>query len=253
MTTPLVGEPFPGDGQIPIMSALVDRLYQRLPEAYRTLDGLDRTWPFKRYLYAVLAQGGAIDATADSIDAVRPVGPAIPEPWALAADELAVWRAARQSRLSALGDPSQADAGWLAWLAQMVGAHLDPRASISEQRDTIRYATSGYRAGTRDAIADAAKSALTGSQYVAVMPHTKVTGSVIVAGSAWDITVVTRTSETPDPAEVLATIVRKGVKPAGAVLWAQAFEASWNAVEAAYPTWNSRDAKTWTEIEETGL
>lgn len=243
----------PGDGQVPSMSELADRLYQRLPEVYRTFDALDGGWPFKRYIAGMLAVAGQVDDTVRAIDGERPIGPASPEPWALPADELEAWRAARQSRPSALTDATQADAAWLPWLAQLVGAVLDPAASEAEQRDTIRYATSGWRGGTRSAIADAARSALTGTKQVTVLPHKKVVGGTVVDGSAWDITIVTRTSETPDVDAVLGAVLRKGAKPAGAVLWHQAFAASWATVTAAYPTWDTRPGKSWTTIQETGL
>ncbi|HET9144144.1 phage tail protein [Actinophytocola sp.] len=253
MTTPLASEPMPGDGQVPEMSTLADRLYQRLPEVYRTMDAADSTWPFKRYLAGLLAVAGQIDDTVDGIGGDRPIGPAQPEPWALPADQLANWRDARLSRASALADPTQAEAAWLPWLAQLVGAVLDPAASEQEKRDTIRYATSGWRGGTRQAIADAAKSALNGTQYVRVLAHTKNSGGSLVAGTAWEITVVTRLSETPDVNAVLGAVLRKGVKPAGAVLYHYPATASWSAVTTAYNTWASRVGKTWLEIEETGL
>ena len=154
MTTPLVGEPLPGDGQVPVMSPLVDRLYQQLPEVYRVLDAADRTWTLKRYLAGVLNSAGTWDDLITAIAGDHPIGPATPEPRGLPLDELAVWRLLRQSRPSALGDPDQAQPAWLPWLAQIVGARLDPGASVAEQRDTVRYTTSGWRAGTRGAIAE---------------------------------------------------------------------------------------------------
>lgn len=253
MTTPLASEPMPGDEQVPVSSILVDRLYQRLPETYRVMDARDGTWSFKRYLYAALRQAGEVDDMIDLIDGERPVGPATPEPWGLQPDELENWRAARRSRDSLLGDPANAPAAWLPWMAQLVGAKLDPAATEDEQRDTILFATSGYRAGTRGAIADAARSALTGTRNVQILPRKKPSGGVLIDGSPWDITIVTKTTETPDVNAVLGAVLRKGTKPAGAVLWHYAFEATWNDVEAAYPTWADRDAQTWQQIEETGL
>ena len=255
MTTPLDHEPMPDDGLVLFMSTLADRLYHRLPEVYRTMDAADSTWVFKRWLGGVLTSGADV---LDAIVAIRgdnPVGPSTPEPWALPADQLAVWRDNRLTRPSALGDPDQAEAAWLPWLAQMVGARLDSAATEEEKRDTIRYATSGWRAGTRSAIADAAKSALTGSRYARVIPHMKVNISDdLIDGSAWDIAIVTRDSETPDPALVLGAVLRKGVKPAGAVLWHKSYNASWDDIEAARPQWATGwDPATWTEIEETGL
>lgn len=253
MTTPLASEPMPDDGQVPVSSVLVDRLYQRLPEVFRTMDSRDSTWVLKRYLYAALAQAGIIDDTIVNIAGDRPVGPATPEPWGLQPDELEVWRAARVDRISLLGDPQNAPSTWLSWMAQLVGAYLDPAASLAEKRDTISFATSGYRAGTRMAIADAARSALTGSRFVQVLPHTAVDVSGTIPGGPWDVAIITRGSETPDPNAVLGAVVRKGVKPAGVRLWTHTFEASWAAVEAQFPTWLDWNNATWQQIEEAGL
>lgn len=249
MTTPLASEPMPDDGQVPYMSTLADRLYQRLPEVYRTLDAQDSTWTFKRYIAAIVYQAGLGDDFYAAVLGDRPIGPASPQPWALEADELANWLAARQSRLSSLGDPLQADSGWLPWLAQLVGATLDPTASDTEQRDTILFATSGWRAGTAAAMADAARSALIGSRYAAVLPATAGASP----GTPWDITIVTRATETPNPSAVIGAILRKGVKPAGVTLHTRSYNSSWAAVGAAKPTWSDWNASPWAQIEESGL
>lgn len=254
MTTPLTSEPMPGDGQVPSMTTLVDRLYQRLPEIYRRMDAADSTWTLKRYLGATLAYGGLIDDTITRIAGDRPVGPATPEPWALRGSELAQWRANRLTRPSALADPDQADVAWLPWIAQLVGSTLDPSASEQEKRDTIRYATSGWRGGTRSAIGDAARTELTGSKYARVMPHTIPVSGSLTEGTIWDITIVTRTSETPDPGEVLNAILRKGVKPAGVVLHHAAYGASWDQIEAVFPQWAPHwESLTFDELEQAGL
>lgn len=253
MTTPLTSEPMPGDGQVPYMSTLADRLYQRIPEVYRRMDALDETWTLKRYIAAMLSQGGLIDDTITRIAGDRPVGPAIPEPWALRGFELEQWRANRLNRPSALADPEQADAAWLPWLAQLVGSTLDPSATEQEKRDTIRFATSGWRGGTRSAIADAARTALTGTKYARVVPHVIPVSGSLNAGSIWDITIVTRTAETPDPDAVLAAVLRKGVKPAGVVLHHAAYTASWDQIEAVFPLWTDWEALTWDQLEQAGL
>lgn len=254
MTTSLASEPMPDDGQVPYMSHFVDMLYQRLPEVLRTLDARDSTWTLKRYLGSTLADMGLINDTIDRITGNSPVGPAAPEPGGLPGDDLARWRAARVDHPSELGDPLAADAAWLPWMAQLVGVHLDPSATEAERRDTIRFTTSGYRAGTRQAIADAAGSALTGSKYAAVFVHTTVVSGNLVAGTTWDITIVTRSSETPDPGVVLGAVVRKGVKPAGAVLHHKAYNSTWAQIAALYPTWADwHAAGSWAKIQEAGL
>lgn len=243
-----MSEPIP-----PAVSTFADRLYGRLPEVYRRMD-VTQAWLLKRYINSATYTAGQAETLVERIRGSRPAGPASPVPWGLVNDdELARWAQARTTRPSELGDPQLADAAWLPWLASLVGAQLDPAATLAEQRDTIQFATSGWRAGTRGAIADAARSALEGSRYATVMVHTKVTAGALVAGSMWDITIVTRASETPDPAAVLGAVVRKGVKPAGAVLWTHTYAAGWDTVEAMYPTWTDWEAATWTEIEEAGL
>jgi hypothetical protein len=250
VTTPLTSEPVPGDGQVPFMSQITQLIWQRLPEVYATMDARDLTWTFKRYLAATTDPGGAVSDTYIGIDGDRPVGPATPIPWGMIDQELANWQAARISRLSSLGDPMQADSTWLPWLAQLVGARLDPAASDAEQRDTIAFATSGWRAGTTSAIEDAARSALTGSRFAKCLQAT----AGDTAGGPWDLTVVTRASETPDPGAVIDAILRKGVKPAGAVLHTRSYEASWATLAATRPTWlDWRLAGTWQRIEESGL
>lgn len=238
----------------PAVSDLAHRLYGRLPEVYRRMD-VDQAWLLKRYIHSVTHTAGQVETFIERLLGARPAGPAAPVPWGLvSSDELARWVQARSAHLSELGDPQLADAAWLPWLASMVGAQLDAAATLPEQRDTIQFATSGWRAGTRGAIADAARSALDGSRYATVMVHTKVTAGALVAGSMWDITIVTRGSETPDPGAVLGAVLRKGVKPAGAVLWTHTFSAGWDVVEALYPTWDPDwEAASWTQIEEAGL
>lgn len=255
MTTPLPHEPRTGDGLVPYMSTLVDRMWDRLPEIHRRMDAADSTWTFKRYLGGVLHYVGGIDATITAILGERPIGPASPQPWGLPPDEMERWLSNRVTRPSALGDPTQAQTAWLPWLAQLVGARLDPAATDAEHRDTIRYATSGWRGGTRGAIEDAARSALTGTRFVRAVPHAVPNANGgIDPGTVWDITIVTRTAETPDPDAVLGAVLRKGVKPAGAVLYHTPYQATWDQVEAILPTWADWEAAgTWTTIEEAGL
>lgn len=255
MTTSLPHEPRPGDGLVPFMSLLADRLYHRLPEVYRTMDAVNSDWPFKRYLAGVVDLAGQIDQTVVDINGDRPVGPAAPEPWSLSTEDLDEWRSSRALRPSALGDPVQAQASWLPWMAQMVGAQLDPAATEQEHRDTIRYATSGWRGGTRSAIADAAKSVLTGSKYARVIPHFRsAVGGGIEPGTVWDIVIVTITAETPDPSEVLGAVLRKGVKPAGAVLYHSSYQATWDQIEAIFPQWRDWEtAGSWDTIQQAGL
>jgi hypothetical protein len=68
------------------------------------------------------------------------------------------------------------------------------------------------------------------------------------------VLIVTRESETPDPAAVLAAIVAKNTKPAGVTLHHLSYSASWATLQADLPTWAAIEARgPWWAIEETGL
>ena len=238
----------------PTVNPFAQRIFARVPEAYRVYDA-NSGYPFLLYINAVTSRLGDIQIVIDRIRGKRPVGPATPEPWSLHPSEVSAYRDNRKLELSALGDPLTADAAWLPWLVQMVGGRLDPAASVAEQRDTIRYATSGWMAGSVQSIEYAARTALTGSQFAKVVPHVLADGT---AGGPWDVVIMTRTSETPDPSAVLATVLRKGVKPAGVVLHHRPVEASWDILEALRPIWDQweTDASgvvTWDRLAETGL
>lgn len=240
-------EPMPGDPTYTIGVA-ADRMYSRLPQVYRTMD-VRSDYQLKRYLAAAFDFWSEADSMTDRLRGNRPVGPVSPEPWDLPPDELARWREARTDRNSALTDPDLADPSWLPWLAQMLGATLDPASGLQERRDTLRDATSGFRGGTRKAIADAARSALTGSRYVQVQPGMRGDGTV---GTIWDLTLRTRASETPDAALVLPTVIRKGAKPAGVALYHATFGTPWDKIESTMSTWTDWDSHTWGEMEEVG-
>lgn len=156
------------------------------------------------------------------------------------------------SDTSDLADPNTADNSWLDWLGQLVGVqNIDPGLTLVERRDAVRYAASGWRAGTKLAVANAAKSVLTGTQYAKVYDHSTSLGDKGSAG-AWDVLIVTRNSETPDAATVLDTINKKHAKPAGVVLHHQSYEASWNLVETTYPSWSAIESVgSWGAIEDT--
>lgn len=94
----------------------------------------------------------------------------------------------------------------LAYLAQYRGVRL--RAGLSDERQRERViSTDGMLRGGRVALEGAARQYLTGDQHVNFIER---------SGSAWQITVVTRTSETPDPDQVEAALLEQ--KPAGIVL-----------------------------------
>lgn len=152
---------------------------------------------------------------------------------------------------SELVTPEVADDAWLPWLAQLVGVQLNPNLTRQAKVAAIRSASAGWQSGTKAAIAAAAQTALTGSQYVRVFDHSIAAPG---DGGQWDVLILTRTSETPDPAAVLTAVVAQGAKPAGVVLYHASYAASWDAIVADFPTWAAIEgAGSWTAIEEAGL
>lgn len=97
---------------------------------------------------------------------------------------------------------------FLPWLGQFVGIRPVQLVGLDEaqQRDFIR-ACSAYRRGTPAAMVAAAQVHLTGTRQVRMIERDE---------SAYRLTVLTRTSETPNPAAVERAI--RSQKPAGIVL-----------------------------------
>lgn len=219
----------------PIFSTTMERLYDRLPEFYRTADEV-YDWPLKRWLASVVDIHGEIDVLYDRINYIDPNDGGDP------------------TDTSDLVDPTTADNAWLDWMAQLVGVTLKKGLSETERRNAIIYATTGWRSGTKAAVAAAAKTVLTGTQYAQVYDHSQVSGESMIAGGEWDVTVVTRTTETPDPSAVLDAIIKQGAKPVGVVLYHLAYAAAWSSLETNLPTWNDIEAVgSWVRIEEYGI
>lgn len=148
---------------------------------------------------------------------------------------------------SALVDPEQADVigdplNVLKWQAQLFGVSLNQADSIDAQIDAVKYASSGWKSGTRQAIIDAAKSVLTGTKHAEVQPN--------YAGDPWALAIITRASETPNDVAVVNAILAKRAKPAGFVLLNVAFTVDWATIESTFPTWDDWEGLTWIQIEE---
>lgn len=210
----------------------LDRVYDALPDHYRHADE-SNDWPLYRWLAGVCAELGEVEQMQARIDYVS------------------VGDGGAPGDTSDLVDPATADPAWLPWLGQLVGVAITPDLTDAERRDGILYASSGWRAGTKAAVADAAKTELTGSKYAFVYDHSV---SEPGDGGIWDVLIITRTTETPDVGAVLAAVARRGAKPAGVVLHHIAYNAAWDTVESSYPTWGAIEAAgSWNNIEEAGL
>jgi hypothetical protein len=114
---------------------------------------------------------------------------------------------------SMMFNPDTAPTYALAWLGQFVGVELDIRSQFesdddywSRQRQRIKNHL-GFARGSLDAIKAAAGLYLTGNKTVFIQERDS---------SAYHLTIITRTSETPDSDKVLREILKQ--KPAGIVL-----------------------------------
>lgn len=222
----------PALGLTPDPGAVLERLYERLPEHYRTADAA-ADYPLYRWLAGICRELSMVEALRRRIDFVS------------------VNDGGEPGDTSELVDPEVADASWLRWLAQLVGVPYNPSDTEASIRDAIQFASSGWRAGTKVGIAAAARTALTGTKHTEVYDHSITAPG---DGGPFDVLLVTAISETPDVNAVLATVVAKGAKPAGVILRHRAYSASWAELEAGFTTWNAIEAVgSWTALEETGL
>lgn len=135
-------------------------------------------------------------------------------------------------------DPARCPAQALPFLAQFVGAHLTPSMSEAQQRAAIAE-PQGFGRGTPAAIIEVTKRRLTGTKFVAIQER--------YTGLPYRLKVSTIESETPEPAQTEADIIREQ-KPIGIRLyfnasppwtWAelQEEESTWAKVIAKYATW----------------
>lgn len=216
----------------PAYSLTTERLYLRLPEFLRAADARN-DWIMKTWLSGIADSQGEVDVLLSRIDY-----------WPKA-------HGGEADDTSDLVDARTADLEWLDWLGQLFGVKPAPGLSEQARRDAVQFASSGFRAGTKAGIADAARSALDGTRFAQVYDHSTF---VIGEGGEWDVLLVTRSSETPDPGAVLRSVISKRAKPAGVLLWHRAYATSWDILEATYPNWDSWGATgSWNVIEETGL
>lgn len=241
----------------PVFSVTTERLYDKLPDLYRETDALN-DYQFKKYIASIADSLGEIDLLVERFRYRSQIELEMRRRYA---QRYTVYtHASREINAPALGstsdlvDPTAADAKWLPWLAQLVGVEIDPNEPTAFNRDSIRYASSGFRAGSKNALETAVRKVLTGSKYALAMPHTKVNESgSIVSGTVWDITILTRAQESPSSFTVLQAVNKDTLKPAGVKLYHRTYTASWDALEASMPYWRDWNSATWDLIEQAGL
>lgn len=240
----------------PTFSVTTERMYSRLPDVYRETD-VDQDYAFKKFISTVVDTLGDIDLLIARLRYLSQVDRQMAKRYA---QRFSVYRHADRVKgapelgsTSDLVDPLSADEEWLAWIGQLVGVKITENMDVFEKRGAIQFAAAGYRAGSKDALEKAVRLVLSGSRYAVALPHTKVVSGNIQAGNVWDLTILTRSSESPSSATILAQVDKPTIKPAGVKLYHRVYQASWDALEAALPYWRDWEEKTWDDIEQIGV
>lgn len=213
----------------PIYSDSMERLYAgQIPEYIRVAD-IVQAWTLKKWLAGIVDRLGEVDTFIDRFNYISPEeGPGY--------------------RTSDLVDPNTANAAWLPWLSQLVGVKLQPSDDVPTQRSRIANVLGSIQGGTKQSMAIAAQTVLSGTKSISIIDHsTSAPGD----GGEWDVMVVTASSERlSDPA---AAIIAAGQKPAGVLLHSVDFLSTWTTVLGAYPNWTAWNGITWQQLEEAGL
>lgn len=142
---------------------------------------------------------------------------------------------------SAMLDANRAPTWALRWLGQLVGVQVPPGQPEALSRNAIRT-PAGWRRGTPQAIIDAVRPTLTGTQTVILLERDT---------DPYHLTVATFTDETPNTAATDAAALAQ--KPAGLLMdvvdishWAyitmNTGYATYTALNAAFATYNALNA-----------
>lgn len=209
----------------PTVHPYTRRLYDGLPEFYRDTDpatGGDNDRPLLRFLSLIGDQAGAVEDLVDRLDPDLGDGSDLLDPWT-------------------------ADPAWLPFVAQLRGvAFLPAELPVDTQRAVIADAVGGLRAGTRAAIANAARAALDDpAGYVNVRPHAG--GDPHVIGVSVDPEFAPADLDT-----IVAAIDAAHARPAGIRILVDLYAATWATLETVRDTWAGFNAVTsWSRLEGT--
>jgi hypothetical protein len=125
---------------------------------------------------------------------------------------------------------------FLPWLAQFVGAMTKSGLTEQQQREYI-YSLPGFNRGRPSAIIAAVKAA--GPQFVRLVERRYLDGTGVWQDNAWRYTVITKPSETSDPAAVQAAIQSQKPGPD---------QGYWKGIEAATYAWVALEYSTYADV-----
>lgn len=158
----------------PTFDYTTEKLYYSLPDVFRTEDE-EQSYTLKKWLSGIAGVQQGVRTLIERFSYVPPED-------------------GDGYRTSDLVDPETADPAWLSWLAQLVGVQLSTTLSVPDQRTQIEESVLGIKAGTKDAIAAAARTVLVGEKSVKVFDHSD--NISIGTASQWSICLLTKDSET---------------------------------------------------------
>lgn len=209
-------------------------------------------WPLKKFYSAMGDQLGKLNELVERFTY-------IPEDDRNKDDEYGYLNQGRQVPLGAtsdLVDARTADDDWLPWIGQLTGVKVEKYKAGDELRRAVMESDSGFHAGSKSALIASVKTVLLGDwedRQVQIYPNS-TSLTTIGKATTWDLLIVTRTLVSPPSADIIRAIELSGAKPAGIKLHHATFEATWDDVEGAYPTWTDwENAKTWQKIEDAGF
>lgn len=184
----------------PAVTGATEYLYSSLPELYRDADAAQDTgpsnYPLLRFLALLLDQLDPIDELVTRFGYVSlderageptPHRYGTPAPWQrYGTGELGDDTYGDSDR-SDLVSPTYADAGWLPWLAQLLGVPITG-LTVDETRERLLYPSESWAHGTPAVIAREVRRETGEGTYVDVQPHD--------GGNPFVIAIITKADET---------------------------------------------------------
>lgn len=201
---------------------------------------------FADELYDALAPLTADDEANDY--ALAHLCAAISLPFELPAEWAEVDEDGVSTGWNSLLDPDLSPDYALAWLGQFHGVRFISGLTEASKRLRVRE-TDGFKRGSPEALRGAARQYLTGNMTATIRERYNPADPLV--DSPYYLQVITYTSETPDPAIVLAALMQQ--KPAGIILnYVVVDGQDWQSVLDGYTDWNDVNVTfdSWQDVAD---